>query len=904
MSEITITNQLDQAFTVYDSYQAADAEDNYYGKLTQLSSLAVNGKVSIPLPHPLSTLIVFDTNQKPLTRFTAGLSHYTFTISDTDVQVMTQADAFVTYAAKNPDSTEAKTIHGLKAAKEIDAFFKSQPSYSLVTTPTYMLALTYRAQNLAPAGTKPEDATYSLSKLITSLSGMEYPAGMPDISISHFFFRDDNGVVRFGGTVDVTDGLPFDPLLGEIIMKLLALTGPVNVEVSFDTNIGLNLAGTQVKFSRAEIDAPLGGGDELRIVKPTVTLTITPTFKFVVFEVQADFPITVFGQEIDTHLSMVVDNVEIEVGLEVSAPGTTLPSPQSMIGVHFDSFGLGMGLIFEPPGYALGIQGSFHIGEGSNTVSLDDDTFVVVLDVEGDVPNPLYLSFYVPKLDLGTVLTALTDVTVDVPIPIEFEELSFTWNENPMEPLALPDGTMSKGGYGFSAYMDLFGLKCYAAAELSLNQVTVDAVMSPVNLAGIFKLTGQGTAVTMKFDAKGDPIRNNVIRKTAAERALIAGAVSKEIVPAGGPNVHVSTVSSPYVKVDGDATFLGVSLASVDITVDNSGLRFDLHLPLSTVACHLATAGNLGGSFTYGPDWTIPLPASLGSIHLQVKVEFLFSLVVSEGDGSTTATFTASGGFNFMGMPLKFGPVSLGVNITALEELMAACESFVVKEATSVFGPIIGEALTWAKGVVNGFVSEVDTIASGLQSFFNLPLGDAAQVLHDAGVALDDAASQLKNVYNTGADDLSRVLMGPFGVQAGPMAELLNTLGFPVADIGGALSAVFHVEAAGAAQILSGLGFPADAIARVLQSDFGLDAGPAARILNELGFSLGVIATAMSGVFQLSPDAISGLLQSIGFSAQDIASAFQTLGGAFKEVGEAISDALQSVGHVLNPENW
>jgi len=904
MTDITITNQLDQAFTVYDSYQVADAEDNYYGKLTELSSLAANGNVSIAPPHALSTLIVFDANQKPLTRFTAGLSRYSFTVSDTDVQAMAQADAFVTYVAKTSDSTEAKTIHGLKAARDIDAFFKSQPSYNLVTTPTYMLALTYRAQNPAPAGTKPEDVTYSLSKLITSVSGLEYQAGMPDISISHFFFRDDDGVVRFGGTVDVTDGLPFDPRLSGIVLKLLALTGPVNVQVSFDTNIGLNLAGTQVRFSHAEIDVPLGGSDVLRIVKPTLAITINPAFKFVVFEVQADFPITVFGQEIDTHLSMVLDNVEIEVGLEVTVPGATLPSPPPMTGVHFDSFGLGMGLIFEPPGYALGVQGSFHIGEGSNTISLDDDTFVVVLDLEGDVPDPVYLSFYVPKLDLETVLTALTDVTVKVPIPIEFEDLSFTWTENPMEPLALPDGTMSKGGYGFSAYMHLFGLKCYADAELTLNQVAVDAVMAPVNLAGIFKLTGQGTAVSMKFDAKGNPIRNNVIPKTAAERAAIAGAVSKEIVPAGGPTVHVSTVSSPYVKVEADATLLGVSMSAVEVTVEDSGLQFDLQQPLATVACHLATAGNLGGSFAYGPDWTIPLPAPLGKIHLRVLVDFSFSLVVSEGDGSTAVTFTASGGFSFMGMALNFGPVSPSMDITALEDLVAACESFVVNEATLVFGPIIGDALTWAKGVVSGLISEVDTIAAGLQSFFHKPLGDAAQVLHDAGVALEDTAGQLKNVYNAGADELSRVLMGPFGVQAGPMAGLLKTLGFPVGDIGGALSAVFDVEATGAAQILRGLGFSADAIAGVLHSDFGLDAESAGRILDGLRFPLGVITIAMSDVFHLSPDAISVLLQSIGYPAQDVASAFQALGGAFEGVGDAIGNALQSVGHALNPSNW
>ena len=214
-------------------------------------------------------------------------------------------------------------------------------------------------------------------------------------------------------------------------------------------------------------------------MKPTVTITINPLFKFVIVEVQADFPVTVFGQEIDSHLSMIIDNVEIEVGLDVTTPGMSLQAPSPITGVHFDSLGLGMGLIFEPPGYALGVQGSFHVGEGNTVVSLDDDTFALVLDFEDEVPVPMYLSFYVPKLTIGTLLTVLTDLTVDVPIPIELDDLSFTWNADPMEPIALPDGTFAKGGYGFSAYMDIFGLRAYANADISLNGMTIDAAMAP-----------------------------------------------------------------------------------------------------------------------------------------------------------------------------------------------------------------------------------------------------------------------------------------------------------------------------------------------------------------------------------------------------------------------------------------
>jgi hypothetical protein len=457
--------------------------------------------------------------------------------------------------------------------------------------------------------------------------------------------------------------------------------GPTNVEIVFDSNIGLNVAGTRITFSSKEIDIPIGSDSTLKIVSPAVSLTINPLFRFVIFEIAADFPLTIFGDRLYAKLSMVVDNLEVEVGLalDIQDAGSPLTTPPGLRGVHSDTIGLGMGLVFEPPGYALGLQGAFHIGEGSNVVAVDDDQFAVILDLESEIPNPLYLSFYVPKLDVATVFTALTDITLDIDIPIEFADLSFTWSENPLEPLALPDGSMTKGGYGFSGYLHLFGLKFYADVHLGLDKVAADATMGPLDLAGILKLTGQGTAVEMKFDAQGNPIRNNTIPRTAAERAALAAARSKEIVPAGGPVLHIGTETSPHVKIEADATLFGVPFSSVDIVVDNSGLKFDLALPLAKVSCHLTTGGSLAASFSYGPDITVPLPAPLGNIHLQVTVAFSFSLNAT----STDVTFTANGGFSFMNQNLTFGPLTLDVNITRLQDLVNACCHHIISEAGS-----------------------------------------------------------------------------------------------------------------------------------------------------------------------------------------------------------------------------
>lgn len=876
MSKISIKNELKQELNVYDSFESQDKSKNYYGTLKELSELKPLSTTSVkPLHGAVNTFILFDQKQKPLARFVSMFGKNSFKVTKDNVSAMAEATKFVEYIGSNPDSKEATGIKKLKSAKDINAFFKASKKYSQVTVDTYMMALTYKAAHPDKINDPPEKRTYSLATLVSYLSGKPYPKGMPDITISQFFFHNENDILEFGGQVSLKD-LPFkNDAIGKVIYGLLPNDKKLNVRIQFDLEVGLNIGGTKIECYYDELDIPLGGKNNLKLKNPTISLSINPLFKFVIFEVSAEYPFTLFGKKFDTKCSLVIDNIEIEAGFAIEGDHNALPSPPLLKGVHFDEFGVGMGIIFEPPGYNLGVSGKFHIGSGANVVSVDDNTFALILDLEGDVPNPVYISFYIPKLDFATFVSALTNTNVNIDFPISFLDLSFVWNENPLEPLALPDGTMSKGGYSLSGYMDLFGLKFYADIEIDLTKFTGVATMAPVNLGNILKITGDGKAITMKVDDKGNPIKNNQIPTTAAARNLIKNAKTKTLVPAGGPEMSISTTSSPYFTMNANASFLDILGESVDIVIDKKGFSFDLKSKVviikSDLSCNISSDGHASASFSFGPDLKIPLPSPLGSIHLTADIHANMALAVS----SSSVNFSVGGGFDFEGISFDFGPFNLDVKTTSLSAVITSIGENIIENAGTIFIDLLKDVAKWAEWAFKGIISGVESIAKGLNSYFHQAINDASKVLKGIGMAVDQAATELKGAYNATADALAS-----------------------------ALNVGFSIEGAATAGILKGIGYSADEIGGALSSVFGLNSTAVANILKDTGIPIAQVTKVLTDVFKLSPNTISDVLKGVGYPVDIIADAFKAIGGPFTAIGQGLEDALNDVIHYANPSNW
>src|SRR5690606_3637405 len=100
-------------------------------------------------------------------------------------------------------------------------------------------------------------------------------------------------------------------------------------------------------------------------------------------EIKADIPFHIFNSPPFTaQIAMTIDNIEAEVGVEITGNTTTLLTPPVIKGLHIDSFGVGLGLFFEPAGFAIGVDGKFHIGDQKERILLDDDQFAIVCQME------------------------------------------------------------------------------------------------------------------------------------------------------------------------------------------------------------------------------------------------------------------------------------------------------------------------------------------------------------------------------------------------------------------------------------------------------------------------------------------------------------------------------------------
>jgi len=846
MSNVTIQNDLSIDVKIYDSY--SNGEKNYFGKLTLLGEIKANTKGEVTPTHtPMCVLIAFDEKGNPISRYVSMFDDNDFVIKQSDLTSMGEANKFVDFIVKNKDSDVGKSFYKVmdkSSPSATDDFFKKSADYKDCTFVSYMLALTHKAQTPASKAQPVEDKSYSLSMLVNYLSGASYPSGFPDISVKDFSCDEKNSILKFGATIDLSN-LPYENAgEGKNILSLFPVK-EVKVELMFDFQVGLNILGTRIMFISNDFVIPIGDKKTIKIDKPTVSIDINPLFKFVVFKVSAIIPFDIFSKKFDAKISMVIDNVEAEIGAVIDGEHNALPSPPILKGVHFDEFGLGMGIIFEPEGFALGLQGKFHIGEGKTIVSLDDDTFVLVCEMVEDVPNPLYVSFYIPKLDLPTLIDVFTDAKVDIDFPVMFDDLSFTWSENPMEPVVLPDGSLSNMAFGFSGYMNIFGLKFYSDLELTMNGAEGKAVLSPLKFGDIFSLTGDGKAITVKVDKDGNPIKNNQIAKTKQEKEAIASATIKEIVPSGGAEVSVSTLSSPFFTLASKISFLGLVNEKIDAVIDTNGISFELDygsVIKSNMKCVLKDFHNFSSSYTDGLDVKVPLPSvggfSLGTIHIVDTCTLNLALSTSSSD----IDFSVSGGFDFEGLKLSFGPASLDVDISKVSDIISVGEKYILSHVSDIFSAIIKDAGVWAKFAEKEVIKGVEDVAKGLKEAYGKTVGEAAAVMKSAGYDINVAAEGLKSAY---------------GASASAVASALKGVGYGASEVASALKSV---------------GYAAEDVAR-----------------------------ALSGVYGLLPDAINTMLQGIGYTTDAIKDAFNSIGGAFADFASKTWDKVK---HIVDPSNW
>ena len=796
---VTIKNSLEVDVVIYDVYNASK-ESQYKDSLTKLASIKAGASAKVTPIHAASFFLGAraDSNQPVFIYKWMSIDNNpaSLEINATDQKALSDSLDFVTYAASHKKEASIVKFKSLwdttsvsDLVKSVDSYFNNSLDYKNCCYETYLAALRYHASLIDTL-----DKTTSLASLVKYLGG-SWPPALDDIEVNNVITSTKNGMLDVWGELDMDklkDRNQQFSNLNTITKKKILL---FHIDVSV---MGVTLA---CYFDTLSI--PTGNGHSLNITKPHVVLSINPMFKFAVIKVIGDIPFTVFGTKLNTLVSLVIDNIEANVGITLEGDKKSLPAPPGIKGLHLDSFGVEMGVFFKPVGLDLGLQGKFHIGEaGSKNIKIKDDEFGMVLNIEDDVPNPVYLSFYLSELSLDELVTLFTNSKTKIPFPVTYNDLSFYWSE---EPIALPDGTLSPIGFGFSSGVDILGFKYYGQFRIDLTTgISADMTCAPISLGNIFNLKGDGKGVTIKVDSKGNPIQNNQIKQ------ITTGVKEKSLVPAGGPVLTMSMESSPYFHMDAQLTFLDFVKEKIEATIGKSGVTFELDFNAileDKMQCTLKDYDNFSGKFTFGINKSIALPklgpVSLGHLHLITQMDTTLAITFKHDK----LEMSVGGDFNFEGMKFTLSTFTLDANLKSLDDILKAIEAKIEDEAASIFKSILGDAGKWAKWLGKNIIGSVSNAAKVLKNGYKEVASKVAPILKSIGFSANDAAKAMKGA----------------GYAADQIASGLNSA-FSGLGINGITSAL-KFAGCGASEVAQGLkyvGFGAKDVSKVLKSSFKL----------------------------------------------------------------------------------
>jgi hypothetical protein len=858
---LSFQNSLSETVSLYDSFSNSDSDDSYYGTLTLLGTVNGESSASFAALHgPYSVTIAFGTDGHPIGRY-GGLGDQSFSITAADEAAIQIAGKFIDEQIANPESPLVVQFHDALKRDDIagiNALFQQSDAYRGCNFSSYMLALTDRAKNPPPPAApppKPEDQTYSLATLCQLLGGT-WPSALPDIAVKNFKCSIQGGTISLAGTIDLKH-LTFAS--AAILSNVLTLVPVSEVEVWFDFayQIGINVLGTQLKFVANDFHIPIGDGKTMTLASPTVSIQLNPLFMFWLFKASAIVPFTLFQKGFLAEVSLVVDNVEAEVGCDLKTGNDPLPAPPPIKGVRFDELGLGIGLIFAPPSYAFGISGKFQIGDAGQNVLIDKDMFVLVCSVEDELITPLYIAFYIAAIDLSTLLTIFTNQPMSTDVPVEFKALGFQWAVNPMEPVILPDGSLTQMAFGCRGYMYIFGFEFYGSLRLGFAGIAGTMTMSPLRFGHILRIEGEGQGVSVKVDANGNPLDNTLLPKTVADKQMIAQAPFKQLVAAGGPELSVSTFTQPWFLLTASVSLFECLNESVTASVDRSGIHFELDFGTiikGKMICVLADFHNFTGTVNVdargleGINFITIEGFSLGSVTALQDMTAVVEITTS----SSGVTLTLQARWVLEGESLQAGPyVIVGpyaplFQTLSLEDLLRQLFILIGAYALSIFAPIINQPVKWACLVGAGTIVGVQSVAEALKTAYNKQINNAAEIMYQAHFEPNNAAADLNNAFRPGARGLASAM----------------TEGFKLGDAGVASALYFcNYE-------------PKDA------------------------------AAAISDVFRASPSAVNSILQQGGYSPEQVRDGFSKLGGKFADSVHDTWDKSTNViekglGHIL-----
>lgn len=688
-------------------------------------------------------------------------------------------------------------------------------------------------------------------------------------------------------------------LVGTDELLMLATVGPAGVFLS------ATLSGS--------VGIPTGGGSKLTLSNPAVSLTMGPAPSY---QISGRIAFAVFGTPVEATARLVMAPTQAQVAVSVSTATGSLPSPPGVKGLHLQQFGVLMGVFFEPPGLDFGIQGQFQVGE---TQALRGDQFALVLQVVGDVPNILYLSFYLDRLDFGQLITLFTDRSapdlVQAMSIVKASQLSFRWCE---APVVLPDGSTALPGFAVSANIALLSLSGHVDLAVSTAQgISGAAEMTPVNLRGVLRIAGNGKGRTRTWQQRNgvwaEVANNAVVRQTPPLPTR-----QEIVVPPGGPVIAFNCLTSPFLQASWSMSLFDVVNQTVQVMIAASGFSFALTYNVAGIERFNLSCSLMDGlNFAASANCRIGVDATVGPIHVggvsvgRLRVQ---AVVTARLDVSlTTAKFALllGGTFAFMGLNVIVPSLLLSVAPASLAELPPQLVKQIADNADTLFQALFRDAGAWARMVAAGAVTEVANMGAVLSQAYKLAAADAANVLKGAGYAVGDVAAQLKQGYGLTANamaaalkgagyaatDAANVLKQSYSAAADVAASSLKTAGYAANDVARALNQSYGLAANATATVMKGLNYSANEVGGAVNAVYGNSADVATQALKAAGYTAEQTGDYVKSAFNLGSDALNSTLSKAGYATNDIKNYFNKLGGDF-------SKTFNKATEKLNPKKW
>lgn len=705
--------------------------------------------------------------------------------------------------------------------------------------------------------------------------------------------------------------------------------------------ISMGQAGLSLYASLSgKVGIPSGAG-KLALTNPAVRIDLTTV---VVFQLSGGMSFVINGAKIVATARLIISETEAQVAVDISGDHGSLPSPPGVKGLHIQNFGMVMGVYFEPPGLDLGLQGKCRIGEVQGT---RDNEFAIVLQVIEELPNILYLSFYVDRMDLGQVVTLFTNQTEPAIVQsmeiVKASDLSFHWSEGVV---ALPDGSIAQPGFGFSASIQIFNFGAHADLEVSVgNGVSGHAEMAPVNLKGLLVITGDGTGISRTYQQLNGQWQ--LVNNDSIVRQKPVPPTRKEvIVGPGGPIIEFNGLHSPFVHVNWQVTLFDVQKIRTDVTISSSGFFFVLTYDLGEIErfnlnCTLKDRDhfNASANFHLGVDTRIGpirvLGIDCGTLHLAVRIDTGMNVALDP----SLFRMGINGSFNFEGLGFSIPTVSLSVAPSSLKELPGKIIQQIKDHADQMFAALFADVQKWAEMIGRGLVAVADmanalknaynktaqeaaqlmkvanqaagTVASGLKTAYGLTADAAASAMKNAGYTADQVAAGLRQGYTLtaqaaitalkgagyAADQVGNALKSAYGLSAQQVAQLLQQAGYAADQVGNALKTAFGVSAVQATQILRGAGFAANQAGSALKSAYGQTAEQTAIALRQAGYGANEVGDVLKSTFGQTVQQAAQLLKGAGYTADQVGSALKT---AFGLSALQATQILRSAGFAAN----